>query len=82
MNDVKIKLNSPAIRNLLKSAEMEAACMSQIRRVQAACGPGYEVDAHTGKTRVNAMIKAATPAAKRDNAKHGTLAKALKGLSK
>ena len=80
MSDAKIELNSAAIQALLKSPEVEAVCLGQIQRVQAMCGPGYEVDTYTGKTRVNAMIRAATPEAKHDNAENGTISKALESL--
>ena len=79
-DDFKLELSGPGVRSLLKSPEIKAACMKQIQRLQAACGPGYEVDTYTGRTRVNAMICAKTTAAKRDNAEKHTLANAVRNL--
>ena len=80
MSKPKIVLNSSAVRNLLKSQEVEDACLDQVRRVQAMCGPGYEVDTYVGRNRVNASIRPATPAAQKDNAENKTISKVLEAL--
>lgn len=82
MSKVEIELNIAAVRAMLKSPEVAEACRGQIQRVAGMCGSGYEVDTYTGRNRVNAMIRAASPAAKRDNAKNGTIEKALEALKK
>ena len=80
MSKVEIELNGPAIRALLRSRDVSDACLGQIQRVKSMCGPGYEVDTYVGRNRVNAMIRAESPEAKRDNAEHGTIAAALEAL--
>ena len=77
--NVEIVLNSAGIRELLKSAEIEAACKEQADAVASRAGDGYIVDTYVGKTRVNAMVTADTYAARRDNLKNNTLLKALGG---
>jgi len=78
-NKVEIVLNSAGIRELLKSAEIEAVCKEQAEAVAGRAGDGYTVDTYVGKTRVNAMVTADTYAARRDNLKNNTLLKALGG---
>lgn len=77
--NVEIVLNGAGIRELLKSAEIEAVCKEQADAVASRAGDGYTVDTHVGKTRVNAMVTADTYAARRDNLKNNTLLKALGG---
>lgn len=80
MADFEIQLDSAGIRALLQSPEIQAVCVDRIRSVQSMCGEGYETDTYIGKTRVNAMIRAATPAAMADNAKNHTIEKAVRSL--
>ena len=80
MADFEIQLDSAGIRALLQSPEIQAVCVDRIRSVQAMCGDGYETDTYVGKTRVNAMLRAATPAAMADNAKNHTIEKAVRSL--
>lgn len=77
--NVEIVLNSAGIRELLKSAEIEAVCRDQAEAVANRAGAGYKVDTHVGKTRVNAMVSTDTKEAYRDNLKNNTLLKALGG---
>ena len=79
MSKVKFELNSAGVRELLQSAEMSAICKQYADQVASRCGDGYEVTVHTGKTRVNASVHAATFKARRSNLKHNTLLKALGG---
>ena len=76
---VKFQLNSEGVRSLLKSPEMMDICKSYATNAQARLGDGYEVTTMTGKTRVNAQIAATTIKAKRENAKHNTILKAVQG---
>lgn len=80
MSKTKIELNHSAIRELLQSAAVENACMAQIKRIKSMCGPGYETDTYTGRTRVNASIRPVTAAAKQDNAGNNTLKNVMGSL--
>ena len=80
MANVEIELDSAGVRELLQSAEMMQICVGHANAGRAACGDGYEVDTYVGKTRVNAMLRAATPAAKADNAKNNTSQKAIRAM--
>lgn len=80
MAKIEIELDSAGVRALLQSQEIQAACVDRIRSVHAMCGDGYETDTFIGKTRVNAMLRAATPAARVDNAENHTIEKAIRSL--
>lgn len=54
MANVKIKLNSAGIRELLKSTEVANFCEAQAARMTRATGVEYVPDVYVGKTRVNA----------------------------
>lgn len=76
---VEIELNSAGIQELLKSAEIQGACMEEARKVAGRAGDGFAVDSYVGKTRANAMVYADTAEAARQNLKENTLLKALGG---
>ena len=76
-DNVRIELNDAGIKELLKSAEIMAACREQADQIAARAGEGYEVSTYTGKTRVNASVHAVTDKAYRDNLKNNTLLKAV-----
>lgn len=78
MSNVRIELNSDGVKQLLKSSEMMAICSEQARNIRNRCGDGYATDTCTGKNRVNAMVYADTPQAKKDNSAHNTILKAMK----
>lgn len=78
MSKCKIELNRAGVRELLRSPEMLKVCQEHAAATLSGCGKGYEMDTHTGKNRVNAMVRAATRAAVRDNAQNNTLLKALR----
>ena len=75
----RFKLNSQGVRELLQSQEMMDICKQYASKAQSKLGDGYEVTTHTGKTRVNAQIKAETYKARKDNAKNNSILKALRG---
>lgn len=77
MANVKIKLNSAGVRELLKSPEIAAACEAAAHQVTARAGGNYEVKRYTGKRRVNVSIRAANAKTRRDNLANNTLLKAL-----
>lgn len=79
MANIEVKLNSAGVRQLLRSKEMKDICAEHASNIQKRVGDGYEVDTYTGQNRVNAMVKATTTRAKRDNMENNTLLKAVRG---
>ena len=77
MSNVVIKLNSEGVRELLRSAEMLAECERLANDMGAQLGDGYEVSTYVGENRVNASVKAASNAAKKDNLDNNSLLKAV-----
>ena len=75
----RFELNTQGVRELLQSQEMMGICKEYASKAQSKLGDGYEVTTHTGKTRVNAQIKAETYKARKDNAKNNSILKALRG---
>lgn len=78
MSNLKIKLNSAGVQNLLKSSEMQNVLSEHATAIRQRAGDGYEQDIYVGKTRANAMVKATSFKAKRDNMKNNTLLKAVR----
>lgn len=78
MSKVRIKLNRAGVGQLLKSAEMQSVLSERATAIRQRAGAGYEQDVHVGKTRANAMVKATTHKAMRDNMKNNTLLKAVR----
>ena len=62
---------------LLKAAERQAVLRDKAPAIRNQCGDGYEQDIYVGKNRANAMVSAETIKAKRSNAKHNVLLKAV-----
>lgn len=79
MAKVKFQLNRSGVRELLKSSEMQSICLNYANSALARLGPGYEVNSHSGRNRVNAEVRAETFAARRDNLKNNSILKAVKG---
>ena len=75
----KFTLDRAGVRKLMKSAEMLNCVKSYADDAVNSLGEGYEADAHTGKTRVNASVYAVSAAAKRDNLANNTILKAVFG---
>ena len=75
---IRVELNNEGVRELLRSAEMEAICKQQAQAIKDRVGDGYLVTTYTGRNRVNASVYAVTDQAKRDNLKNNTLLKAVK----
>ena len=78
MGKYRIELNSDGVRELLQSPEMAAICQSLANGIASRAGTGYAVSVYTGKTRVNASVKAVTEEAWKDNLKNNTLLKAVR----
>lgn len=74
----KFKLNYAGIGSLLKSVEMQDVLSEHATNIKNRAGEGYEQDVFVGKTRANAMVKATTYKAKRDNMRNNTLLKAVR----
>ena len=75
---MKFKLNSDGVRELLKSQEMQSVLSEKATGIKNRCGEGYTQDVYVGKNRANAMVKAETYQAKRDNLKNNTILKAVR----
>ena len=75
---MKFKLNSGGVRELLKSQEMQSVLNEKATGIKNRCGEGYTQDVYVGKNRANAMVKAETYQAKRDNLKNNTILKAVR----
>jgi hypothetical protein len=78
-NNIKVKLNTSGVREMLKSEEMKSICEDHASQILQRCGSGYDMDTYTGTNRVNAMVFAETFLARADNQKNNTLLKAVKG---
>lgn len=75
---VQIKLNRPGVAQMMKSPEMQALLTETASAIVGRCGPGYGSDIHVGRNRANAMVKAETFEARRDNSKNNTILKAVR----
>lgn len=73
----ELKLRSDGIREMLKSDELKNYCKNQAEIVASKAGTGYGVSTYTGKTRVNASVRAVTNEAYKDNLENNTLMKAV-----
>jgi len=74
----KFKLNYAGVGQLLKSDEMQSVLSKQASAIKNRCGEGYEQDIFVGKNRANAMVRAETAKAKKDNYNNNTLLKAVR----
>ena len=77
MSDFVFKLNRAGVRELLKSQEMQGILKEHATTIKGRVGDGYEQDIYVGKNRANAMVKAETFKARKDNSKNNTLLKAV-----
>ncbi|MGV3011529.1 hypothetical protein [Streptococcus thoraltensis] len=77
MNDIKFKLNSNGVKNLLKSSEMQSVLKEKASTIRNRCGDGYKQDVYVGRNRANAMVSASSYKAKKDNLKNNTILKAV-----
>ena len=57
MANVRVKLDSSGVRELLKSKEVGAVCESQAARMSRASGVPYVSDVYVGWNRVNAGVR-------------------------
>ena len=78
MAKVKFKLNRAGVGQLLKSAEMQNVLNSYASASLSRLGEGYETETFVGFDRAHAIVKAATPEARRENSENNTLLKAVR----
>ena len=77
MSDFVFKLNRKGVAELMKSQEMQSVLKEHATTIKNRAGDGYEQDIYVGRNRANAMVKAETFKAKKDNSKNNTLLKAV-----
>lgn len=78
MSKMQFKLNRSGVADLMKSDGMQKVLEKKASEIKNRCGEGYEQDIFVGKNRANAMVRAETYEAKKDNAKNNTLLKAVR----
>ena len=77
MSNVKIKLNSKGVQELLKSPEITRAVEAAANIVLRNAGDGYETNNRLGKYRSISRVYPVTKKAKNDTYKNNSLLKAL-----
>jgi len=77
MSKFIFKLNRKGVAELMKSQAMQDILKEHATTIKNRAGDGYEQDIYVGKNRANAMVKADTFKAKKDNSKNNTLLKAV-----
>jgi len=78
MSKMEFKLNRIGVANMMKSEEMQKVLEKKASDIKRRCGDGYEQDIYVGKNRANAMVRAETFKAKKDNLENNTLLKAVR----
>jgi hypothetical protein len=79
MSKFKFVLNRAGVRQLMQSTEMQSILKDKANNALNSLGEGYKSDIYVGKNRANAMVYADTYQAKRENLKHNTILKAVRG---
>lgn len=77
MSKFIFKLNRKGVAELMKSKAMQGILKEHATTIKDRVGDGYEQDIYVGNNRANAMVKAETFKAKKDNSKNNTLLKAV-----
>lgn len=75
---IKVVLNKKGVSEMLFSPEMEALVRERADEAVSSLGEGYEAYTLRGHDRIQAGIRAASYAARKDNLEHNTILKALK----
>lgn len=78
MGNVRIKLNSGGVRELLKSEEVEKMCMDFANSAVAKLGNSYAADVRRYPERTASIVLARSYEAKNDNVDNNTILKALR----
>lgn len=69
----KFELNRAGVRELLRSAEVQAVLEAEAHFRAASLGDGYAVNAMAGQNRVNVRIVAESQEARAENLRENTL---------
>lgn len=77
MSKFIFKLNRSGVAELMKSQAMQDVLSEHAKTIKERAGDGYEQDIYVGKNRANAMVKAETFKARKDNSENNTLLKAV-----
>ncbi|MGI1779317.1 hypothetical protein [Streptococcus uberis] len=77
MSKFIFKLNRSGVAELMKSQAMQSVLKEHATTIKNRAGDGFEQDIYVGKNRANAMVKAETFKARKDNSKNNTLLKAV-----
>jgi hypothetical protein len=77
MANVRIKLNSAGIRQLLRSSEMEADLRRRAERIAATAGEGFEASSMVGPNRARASVITTTYEAMAAEAQERRLTRAI-----
>lgn len=77
MTIVDIKINRRAVRELMRSPEMEQDLARRARAIAAAAGDGHEIDLWIGRNRVRATVRAETFPARAREARDKSLTRAI-----
>lgn len=78
MSKVKVKLNRAGVRALLKSTEVEAACMEKARAIKERAGEDYEAEVRRYPERTGVAVHPANAEGYYDNLKNNTLLRSMK----
>lgn len=78
MSKMQFKLNRAGVSDMLKSDGMQKVLEEKASAIKNRCGDGYEQDIYIGRNRANAMVRAETYQAKKDNTKNNTILKAVR----
>ncbi len=77
MAKVRIELNKKAVREILRSPEVQADLKRRADAIAAAAGPGHETDLSVGRNRARASVVTATHEARRAEAVDRALTRAI-----
>lgn len=77
MKIIKIELNDDGVQELLKSPEIVKECETYAQNAVKQLGAGFSSDTRLGRYRAHISVHADTVRAKRSNAKHNSILKAV-----
>lgn len=74
---MRVSINSQAIRELLRGAEVQADLLRRAEAIAAAAGEGHVAEIQVGKVRARASVRTATPQAASSERSRKTLTQAI-----
>lgn len=74
---VRVKHNSPGVRDLLRSPGVMADLRKRAERIKAVAGPGHEIQTRQGRNRARATVRTTTTEAAINEQAHKTLSRAI-----